>query len=552
MLIRDQFSEYYQEHIDETYDCVDRIVLNAYFPLAQTGGGFRVWWRRLYGSDDNLDETHLMRHAGHFARRVRACAQKRGIPLIYCTRGERKDETVRPHIPADPSFRGVFCIVVGRAPATVRKIERFGTNGIDIGIKKPYPFVNHYSFHIMDHEWGHIIIKLCPHPPFNAQIILNGHEYVERHAKKKDISFTKEGNCFTHVSDARALDRVADTMTSPRRGGGRLVEVCERWIYSACLIFALHSRDQEQTGFYYSYSVYQAEYSRNLLFKRGHIMEQVFQGIIDRIRGPLAIPTLKTIFGYKHRPFHRDTHGKPPRLECVVERPVYNLTIFKVHFGKQTVKFYSKGDRVLRIEVITHNARELNCRRSVDAFSQMVGILKGILERFLWVLKSVDVSFIDAQRLDMWPQPSTVGKVRVGGIDINSVRMRTVMKAVIALTPQPRGFQGAQLAKKVCEIFDAPTSVYNSRQAAYDLRKLRSKGLVRKIERSRRYEATKEGLRAMKGYITLREKVLAPLLSNAGKLKTGRKPFTHCQIDIHYENIQREMQKLFKTIGIAA
>jgi hypothetical protein len=40
------------------------------------------------------------------------------------------------------------------------------------------PYVNHYSFHILDAEWGHITIKISGHPPFPAQIMLNGHEYV--------------------------------------------------------------------------------------------------------------------------------------------------------------------------------------------------------------------------------------------------------------------------------------------------------------------------------------------------------------------------------------
>jgi len=30
-----------------SYDCVDRIVLNAYFPHGARPGGFRVWWRAL-------------------------------------------------------------------------------------------------------------------------------------------------------------------------------------------------------------------------------------------------------------------------------------------------------------------------------------------------------------------------------------------------------------------------------------------------------------------------------------------------------------------------
>jgi hypothetical protein len=52
--------------------------------------------------------------------------------------------------------------------------------------------------------------------------------------------------------------------------------------------------------------------------------------------------------------------------------------------------------------------------------------------------------------------------------------------------------------------------------------------------------------------VTLRQKVIKPLLAAAGKLKTGRKPKNHGALDVHYESIQRDMQALFTTLGIAA
>ena len=54
----DGLSDLYQELLSGSYDCVDRIVLNAYFGMAHSPGGFRVWWRALTGSDETLDNTH--------------------------------------------------------------------------------------------------------------------------------------------------------------------------------------------------------------------------------------------------------------------------------------------------------------------------------------------------------------------------------------------------------------------------------------------------------------------------------------------------------------
>ena len=43
----DGLSSLYQELLSGSYDCVDRIVLNAYFGMGHSPGGFRAWWRAL-------------------------------------------------------------------------------------------------------------------------------------------------------------------------------------------------------------------------------------------------------------------------------------------------------------------------------------------------------------------------------------------------------------------------------------------------------------------------------------------------------------------------
>lgn len=69
----DDFSVRCAPLLSGSYDCVDRIVLNAYMSLCHSPGGFRVWWRRWHDdSDEQLDNAHLMRMAGRFSRRVRA------------------------------------------------------------------------------------------------------------------------------------------------------------------------------------------------------------------------------------------------------------------------------------------------------------------------------------------------------------------------------------------------------------------------------------------------------------------------------------------------
>ena len=104
----DQLSVLYGDLLEGSYDCVDRVVLNAYFSMGQSGGGFRVWWRALHGSDENLDDNHLMRMAGRFSRRLRAWAKANDIPVMYCSPGERKHEIAEEHLATHETKPGAF------------------------------------------------------------------------------------------------------------------------------------------------------------------------------------------------------------------------------------------------------------------------------------------------------------------------------------------------------------------------------------------------------------------------------------------------------------
>jgi hypothetical protein len=313
--------------------------------------------------------------------------------------------------------------------------------------------------------------------------------------------------------------------------------------------------EQKRTGFQYQYSVYQAEYSRNLLFTRGRQMEQVFHGVIDRTRAPLNINTVKTIFGYKHRPFvmkRSQDQDEGPRIEAVVERPKYDLTVFKIHFKRLTVKIYTKGERVLRIEAIAHNTKDLRCGTSLGRLPRIVDGLKKMVERFLSVLRCVDAPFIDAGALEELPEPTLVGTTRIAGIDLNKPRMRAVLEGIVALSTNLAGFSVSDVALKVSQILGSTVGGYTARQAAYDLKKLRAKKLIGKLKSTRSYTATAQGLRSVVALLVLREKVIKPLLAAAGKRKSGRKPMNSTPLDKHYEALQIGMQHLLNTLRIAS
>src|SRR6267378_2103116 len=120
----DGLSTLYQDLLVGSYDCVDRIVLNAYFRMGHDPGGFRVWWRALTGSDETLENAYLMRLAGRFSRRIRGYAKAHDIPVIDCSAGQRKHHIERKK-PMPPAFAGA-----GSMSTTTRFISSIQSGSI--------------------------------------------------------------------------------------------------------------------------------------------------------------------------------------------------------------------------------------------------------------------------------------------------------------------------------------------------------------------------------------------------------------------------------------
>jgi hypothetical protein len=87
-----EFTAYHAELLDGSYDCMDRLVLNAYFPIGMTGGGLRSWWRLLRGDDSKLDDARL-RDMGASARTF---CQRGGSPCHVKSRCMKRKVTASP------------------------------------------------------------------------------------------------------------------------------------------------------------------------------------------------------------------------------------------------------------------------------------------------------------------------------------------------------------------------------------------------------------------------------------------------------------------------
>ena len=103
------------------------------------------------------------------------------------------------------------------------------------------------------------------------------------------------------IADPRRLAQAANGW--PRDAAiGRLGQVCDRWICTACLRFARGLEEQDRAGSGCGYPAWQAGYSRDLLPASGAQAGALSGRILDRTRSRLDIPAIRAIVGLKSPP----------------------------------------------------------------------------------------------------------------------------------------------------------------------------------------------------------------------------------------------------------
>ena len=309
--------------------------------------------------------------------------------------------------------------------------------------------MNHYSFHIMDPQWGHVTIKMSGHPPFGAQVILNGHEYVACQARAAGIGFIKEGNCFTAVADPA------------RPGSGR-----------RHLVAARDYRAPEP-------GLRPVDLHRLPVFRAGPATSRSAAGSATPTRstrsstaGTCCSPTVRgcsgcstpwstapgpgwtcpgcgPCSGAKQRPHRdrrrrsaparshdRDTSVRPDQ----VQGPLRAVDVEGVH--QRRTRAAVRGDRA------QHQGAELRPRCSTSSPRSSPDWPAWPTGSAPPWTASISASCPTTPWIEL-PTPSQIGATRVGGIDLNRPRIRTALAAVLALAPHPAGSPSPDSPTKV-------------------------------------------------------------------------------------------------------
>lgn len=485
-------------HVGLDVECLDRIYLNAYVPNLQVPGQVATFMTRHLGKP--IPSPAVLEKIGTaFRQAVGSYAEANHIPVIRFAKKDRKVEVMRPYLDrAAASGRSqVAAIGVAQEFAPVftgTKRERQGTTPW-FSYAKVERRVTCYYFYLWDEDFGAAFIKVCAYFPYPMKIWLNGHEWAKRQATKAGIAFTALSNGFATCADPVALQGICD-----RLGPGTIMVFCERWW--ARLPLPLSQADRAG-GYWWEVSMRQVEVSRTIVFDAPRQGRAFFEALVADNLDIGRPDHVELIFGRQIRKTTKGTFATR-----IITRGV-DVTV-NAYYKHSRIKQYLKDGRALRIETVINDTYDLGVQRRLHNLDQLQEHARAVNARVLDTERVGQGCVLASPAFERVASPSLVDGQRAPALRFGDPRVMALVGALLIALNTVTGFTNRSLRAQVSQLLGMP---YSMSQASYDLRRLRLKGLIRRLPHSNTYVLTPDGLRVALFYTKVHDRLLRPLLA---------------------------------------
>ena len=440
-----------------------------------------------------------------YVRDIEHYAKENAIPLQHFKKGESKEAVARPLIDAAAREGGEGKVVlIGIAQEKASVWRSWPAKGQE---KAPHPhmewgrqmaFVNHFYFYIWDPDWGPAFIKTNAYAPWPTWVYLNGHEWAKRQLERAGVGYEALDNGFRSCEDPGFLQRVCD-----RLGPGAVKSFWWRWCRRLPSPFTDADR---RAGYVYELAFRQFEISDTRVFDRPQAGRSFFEGVI---RDHLDI-------------------GRPEQVALVFDRKVTSRTpgVFRTkvvtkgvdpqlhcYYRSARLKQYFKEHRALRTETVISDTRDFGIGRRVNTKNwHDLRAVGQAANRRLCAAQAADAAPApDVATFEQVALPSeTPDGLHAPGLRFGDRRVMALLSAIVGFAHLFVGFDNPTLARLVADILDQP---YSSRQATYDLRRLRRKGIIARAPGTHRYTLTPLGRRVAVLFTKAHGRILAPGLA---------------------------------------
>ena len=533
------FYEHHKNSIKLAYRCFDRILLNGLIQPFQQPERV-IGFFNAYRDGERVTRNRLRDIAQQFQNWVKNRAEKWGSPILEAPAGRRDDFV-------DPYFKGaktdqVVVILKAREPARIMTAigaeERWH-------LQFAQRWVVQYNFYINDQRWGRMFVRICPYLPFSARVCLNQHHWLANAMRSEGIDFEQRSNAFLKCSHPRKLQERADSLSARD-----LLSCGQKWL--AYLTPFFKESERRQAGCQHRLFFSQVEYCDNLIFHRRAAIDQLGQRLLDANRSIGQPNKITVIFGRKV------TKHYSGKLQTVIEDLELPNPVIRSHYGNGFIKQYVRDHLCLRTESATNDVTDYGVKKAVENLPELHEKLVSICDNYLTVQQDILETFVDRGQLRKLTQPTVLrcGK-RIPGLKLDNARQLALMHALVRFAHIAAGstFITAEIHPQALAALGVSAKQYSLASLRYDLSKLRAKGLVEKLPRSRRYRLSSQGYSICLLFLKLFERIYCPLtagLIRPFKPDSKLHPQKRTELDRLYQRVLDDLEKLLCAVGLKA
>ncbi len=538
-----RLSDLLGQHVQFSYTAMDRIVLNGYIDNLQRSENLVYFFREVVGIP-RLDPAVLTRRTEQYRAWVRDYASTARIPFERAPFGVRKEDLVLPHYRRLKGQEGVACILssMEQSRTFVSYVPRYAPPSGDANyriIRSCHKRFLHYYFYIQDPVMGPMSLRVATYLPFNVTCYLNGHSFLAQELTRQGIRFRQDDNALLAVDDLVALQDAVDRLKP-----ALLRQRCDVWTSRLAPAFS----PEEHAGFdlSYRYSMAQIELATDVIFKRTAPLKALFRRAVDT--GLLLGGADRTthLFG---RSITRRYRGK---LQTVLERRDEGHPVLRSYYQTSFVKQYEKGDRLLRTETCINDTHHLNIGRHLENLPVLLERMASTNNRYLDFQAELLDSTVDAGQLAELSRPTLQGQRRIPGLKLQDERVIRLLDVLL----HPGNFVGdwssRDVHSRLLQRHRLQEADYRLSQLRYDLMKLRAKGLVERIGRTRRYRVTPLGVKLGVVLVKARSYLLGPLCTQASQDIVRRPTRNPSEVETALRQVDSALNHLCQVLGLRA
>lgn len=469
-----------RDHVTLEVECVDRLYLNGYIPTLQTPGQL-VWFLTRDRGHPIPSPKLLGDITQQFHNNVRHFARSVGIPMVEFSKGERKDDIAKRYHARFRKPHGVVFIGVAQEKAWAFKAKAIKQGKhVHFDYSRQSVCVTHYYFYLLDPEWGPAFFKVCSYAPYAIKLCLNGHEWLKRQLKKARIAFEALDNGILSCANPKGLNAICERLTAQT-----IQSFFDRWL--TLLPMPVTSKELA-SSFRPRLSILQMEVSLTQVFDRPVRGREFFEEVI-REQIDLGRPDrIQILFNRKV------TRSTPGRFRTRIIRHGVAPSL-NVQYKRSGVKQYFKEERALRTETTINDTRDFGIQRSLKHFDYLRSIGRQINRRLLRLEEVAHDCGLKPDQLRHVVLPSVHEGKRASGLRFGEQRAMALFAALCTVVPIADGITQRSLRPLVAGFLGAGADAYSSAPMSYDLRRLRLKGALIKLQGQNRYVLTPQGRR---------------------------------------------------------